>query len=31
MSYFLAGFILGVAAMVLWACGPEWNERRAFG
>ena len=30
MSYFLAGFILGVAAMVLWACGPEWRARRSF-
>ena len=31
MTLYLLGILTGIAAMVLWACGPEWYERRAFG
>ena len=31
MTLYLLGVLTGIAVMVVWACAPEWRERRAFG
>ena len=31
MTWFLAGVLTGIAVMVVWACAPEWRERRSLG